>query len=149
MDIKQATTQKEIKELDRLLWNVLWKPLKLPRNIRESFKLDTPQIDLIAIEDNVIAGALVANWLSENEIEIHHLAVRPEYQGNAIGTALIRALFEMLREKAPVHVQTIARNTSAGFFSKLGFKPVGNRFNHRNFIKQGIWLQQMNAEITK
>ena len=149
MNIKQPTTQKEKKDLDRLLWNVLWKPLKLPRHIRDSFKLDTPQIELVAMDDRTMAGVLVANWLSDREIEIRHLAVKPEYQGGKVGTDLIKALFELLREKAPIQVQTIARNTSAGFFTRLGFKPVGNRFNHPKFMEEGIWLQQMNAEIKK
>jgi N-acetylglutamate synthase-like GNAT family acetyltransferase len=149
MNIKQAATQKEKKDLDRLLWTVLWKPLKLPRHIRDSFKLETPQIELIAMDDKVMAGVLVANWLSEKEIEIRHIAVKEEYQNASIGTGLVKALFDLLKEKAPVQVQTIARNTSSGFFTKLGFKAVGNRFNHPKFREEGIWLQQMNVVVKK
>ena len=61
MNIKPATTKREKNESDRLLWNVLWKPLNLPRHIRDSFKIDTPQIELIAVDGKVIAGVLVAN----------------------------------------------------------------------------------------
>ena len=147
MKIKQVTTEKEKSASDRLLWNVLWKPLNLPRHIRDSFKLDTPQIELIAIEGKVIAGALVANWLSENEIEIRHLAVGLDYQENSIGTMLVKELLELVREKAPLRIQTHARNTSIGFFSKLGFKPSGSRLDQQNFMKQGLWIQQMSADL--
>ena len=147
MKIKQATTKKEKSELDRLLWNVLWKPLNLPRHIRDSFKLDTLQIELIAVEDRLVVGVLVANWLSENEIEIRHIAVRPDYQENSIGTLLIEELFKLVREKAPLRIQIHARNTSIGFFSKLGFKLSGNRLDNQNFIKQGIWIQQMSKDL--
>jgi N-acetylglutamate synthase-like GNAT family acetyltransferase len=92
---------------------------------------------------------LEANWLSDKEVEIRHIAVKEEYQNASIGTSLVRGLFDLLKEKAPVRVQTIARNTSAGFFKKLGFKPVGNRFDHPKFREEGIWLQQMNAEVKK
>jgi len=78
MKIKHATTQKEKDELDQLLWDVLWKPLNLPRRIRKSFELNKPQIDLIAVYNDVIIGALVANWLSVKEIEIRHIAIKPD-----------------------------------------------------------------------
>jgi hypothetical protein len=61
MDIKQATTNKEQNGQDELLWDVLWKPLNFKRNVRESFKLDQPQIDIIAVDNSVVIGALVAN----------------------------------------------------------------------------------------
>jgi N-acetylglutamate synthase-like GNAT family acetyltransferase len=147
MKIKQATTKKEKAELDRLLWNVLWKPLNLPRHFRDSLKLDTPPIELIAVDENVIAGALVANWLSEKEIEIRHLAVKPEYQENSIGTLLVKELFALVREKVPLRIQTYVRNTSIGFFTKLGFKPSGNRLDQPNFIRQGLWIQQMSTKL--
>ncbi|MFC2069938.1 GNAT family N-acetyltransferase [Chloroflexota bacterium] len=149
MEIKQATTQKEEKALDRLLWEVLWKPLNLPRNIRDSFKLGDPEIDLIVIDNNIIVGALVANWLSEKEIEIRHLAVKPDYQENSIGSLLVEELFRLVREKTPLQIQAHARNTSIGFFTKLGFKPRGPRINQPNFIKQGLWLQEMHTEIVE
>jgi len=147
MNIKQAVTQKEKKELDRLLWDVLWKPLNLPRNIRSSFKLDTPEIDLIVTDEGVIVGALVANWLAEKEIEIRHLAVKTDYQENSVGSLLIEELFRLVREKAPLQIQAYARNTSMGFFTKLGFKLRGPRINQPNFMKQGMWLQEMYTEF--
>ena len=70
MKIKHAVSNKEKNELDLLLWNVLWKPLGLPRDIRKSFKLNNPQIDLVAVDNGTVIGGLVANWLSEPENEI-------------------------------------------------------------------------------
>lgn len=70
MKIKHAISDKEKIELDQLLWDVLWKPLGLPRDIRQSFKLNNPQIDLVAVDNGVAIGGLVANWLSESENEI-------------------------------------------------------------------------------
>jgi len=34
-------------------------------------------------------GKLVPNWLTENEIEIRHIAVQPEYQGSSIRITLL------------------------------------------------------------
>jgi ribosomal protein S18 acetylase RimI-like enzyme len=149
MEIKQVTTQKEQKELDRLLWTVLWKPLNLPRNIRDSYKLDTPQIDLIAVDNKAIVGGLVANWLSEKELDIHHIAVKPDHQENSIGSLLVKELFRLIKENVPLRIQSYARNTSLGFFTRLGFKLTGERLDQQNYIKQGIWIQQMYTELTE
>jgi len=146
MKIKQATTQQELNELDQLLWDVLWKPLNFRRNIRESFKLDKPQIDLIAVDKNITIGALVANWLSENEIEIRHIAAQPVSQGSSVGRLLVEELFRLIQGEAPLTIQTHARSTSIGFFTKLGFKPRGNRLEYDEFMKHGIWIQQMYTE---
>jgi hypothetical protein len=70
MKIKHVVSDKEKNELDQLLWNVLWKPLGLPRDIRQSFKLNNPQNDLIAVDNGVVIGGLVANWLFESGNEI-------------------------------------------------------------------------------
>ncbi|MBN1862146.1 MAG: GNAT family N-acetyltransferase [Dehalococcoidales bacterium] len=147
MKIKSATTQKEKEELDRLLWDVLWKPLNLPRDIRKTFRLDSPEIELIAIDSDAAIGALVANWLSEKKIEIRHLAVRQDYRKKSVGKLLIEELFKLVREAAPLQIQTFARNDSVGFYAKLGFKPVGDYLEHEDFTKHGIRFQKMYTEL--
>lgn len=145
MDIKQATNHQEQNELDQLLWDVLWKPLNFKRNIRESFRLDEPQIEIVAVDNNDIIGALVANWLSNNEIEIRHIAVKTDFQKMAVGRMLVEELFRLIQDKTPLTIQTHARNTSVGFFLKLGFSPVGDRLEVDAFMQYGIWIQQMSV----
>ena len=148
MKIKRAISVEEKYELDQLLWDVLWRPLSLGRDIRNSFKLDKPQIDLIALEHDVVVGGLIANWLSGNEVEIRHIAVRPEYQRRSVGRLLIRGLINLIQGGAPLRIQTYARNTSIDFFVKLGFKPEGHYLRHEDFIKHGIEFQQMCLEVS-
>jgi N-acetylglutamate synthase-like GNAT family acetyltransferase len=146
MNIKQAITQQEQNELDQLLWDVLWKPLNFKRTIRQSFKLNNPHIDIVAVENNIVIGTLVANWLSNTEIEIRHIAVKTDYQNKAIGRLLVEELFRLIQNKTPVIIQTHARNSSIGFFSKLGFRSVGNHLEVDAFMQYGIWLQKMSIE---
>ena len=89
----------------------------------------------------------MANWLSEKEIEIRHIAVKPDCQRNSVGRLLVEELLKLVREKSPLQIQTYARNTSAGFFTKLGFKPSGHYLKHDDFAKYGIEFQQMYIEI--
>ena len=138
VQVKPASSEKERGELDELLWDVLWKPLGLPRQARESMKLDSPQIELIAAEDGVVVGGLAANMLSRSTIEIRHIAVRPDWQGRSVGRRLVEGLRDLIPGDAPAEFQTCARNTSAGFFIKLGFSPRGEPLEHEDFAKHGI-----------
>jgi len=147
MKIKHAISDKEKNELDKLLWGVLWEPLGLERNIRESFKLFSPQIDLIAVDNGIVIGGIVANWLSRNEIEIRHIAVKSGYQGLSNGKRLVEKLVTSIQQDAPIRIQTYARNTSIGFFVKLGFKSTGEYLEHKDFTKHGIKFQKMCLDV--
>ena len=143
MKIKQAKSDNEKNNLDRLLWEVLWKPLGFQRDIRQSFELDKPQLELIAVDNETVIGGLVANWLTKDEIEIRHIAVKPKYQKLTIGTSLVKRLIESELKDNPVKVMIWARSTSIGFFSKLGFVLKGKYLEHKAFTKHGITFQQM------
>lgn len=147
MKIKHAISDKEKNDLDVLLWETLWKPLNLPRDVRQSFKLDAPQIELIAINNGTIIGALVANWLSGNEIEIRHIAVRPGHQKRKVGKRIVETLTEYVRRDAPVRIQAFARNTSEGFFARLGFKLADEYLSHPEFEKHGITFRKVYLDI--
>ena len=147
MKIKHAISDKEKSELDQLLWGVLWKPLGLPRDIRQSFKLNNPQIDLVAVDNGVVIGGLMANWLSENEIEIRHIAVSSDFQGLSVGKRLVEKLIKLVQKDNPVKIHTCARNTSVGFFTKLGFISTGEHLEHQDFARHGIKFQQMYIEV--
>ena len=76
MLIKTTISDQEKNELDDLLWSVLWEPLGLPRDIRQTFESSSPEIELVAIDDDVLVGGIVANRLSEHDYEIRHIAVK-------------------------------------------------------------------------
>ena len=139
---------KKKNELDLLLGNILWKPLGLPRDIRKSFKLNNPQNDLIAVDNGIVIGGLMANWLSENEIEIRHIAVSSDFQGLSVGKRLVEKLIKLVQKDSPVKIQTCARNTSVGFFTKLGFISTGEYLEHQDFTRHGLKFQQMYLEVT-
>jgi len=143
-----ATTKEETQVLDSILWEVLWKSLGFPRNIRDSFKLEIENIELVAKQGSDVIGGLVANWLSTNEVELRHIAVKPGFKGRTVGTALVKELIKMVKKRNCLSIQTYARNTSVGFFSKLGFALLpGKIFKHPEFSKHGISFQQMQYSL--
>lgn len=58
MIFKTAILEEEKTELDRLLWDILWRLLGLQRRIHQSFKLNSPQIDLIAVDCSIVMAVL-------------------------------------------------------------------------------------------
>jgi len=138
--IAEVSSPAESQELDNLLWEVLWKPLYFPRNIREKFKIEGKPIEFTVKHEGKLIGGLIAYQTAPAEIEIRHLAVLPKFHGKGTGSALVRQLLSYASEKGCTRVYTIARNTSVDFFKKLGFtvnrqqKPL----DHPAFTKHGI-----------
>lgn len=143
MMIRLAESAAEKGELDQLLWNVLWRPLNLPRNVRRSFRLGKPEIEIVAVDRSKVIGGLVANRLSENEFEIRHIAVCASYQGHSVGRLLVQELIGRVGKGSVTWIRTYARNTSVSFFSRLGFVPEGDLVEHKDFTRHGISFQQM------
>lgn len=148
LTISVVSSPKEAESLDELLWSMLWKPLGLPRNIRQSFKIDGETIELIAKIEEQVVGGLVAVWTSKEEIELRHLAVVTEKQNQRIGQDLVVRLLEIAAFSRCRRIHTIARNTSVAFFRKLGFTTApGIPPEHPVFQKHGISFELMEKEV--
>jgi len=146
--IAPAGSPAESKGLDQLLWEVLWRPLGFPRNIRDSFKLEGESIEIVAKAGGKLVGGLVACRISPSEVEIRHIAVQAEYRERGLGRRLAAHLISMVTAQGCRRIRTIARNTSAGFFRKQGFTasadpPAG----HPDFEKHGITFELMTKDL--
>ena len=131
---------KDTEKLDLLLWKILWKPLSLPNNIRDRFKLAGETIELVAKSDRILVGGLVANWISPIDVEIRHIAVNPGSQRIGVGKGLVHALAEDISIRGCERITTIARNTSLNFFDKLGFNIIRENkpTDYPDFVKQEL-----------
>lgn len=148
MVIKKITDRSEADQLDQLLWEILWKPLDLPRNIRDSFKLEGECLELAAIIDNIIVGGLVANWTSSAEVEIRHLAIKQENHGQGIGAQLVVELLNRVSDQGCTKIRIIARNTSINFLRKLGFIASHEESpEHPLFKKHGITFEVLEKNV--
>lgn len=143
MAIKIVDTDDESAQLDHLLWEVLWAPLGLPRDIRRTFALDTTPVEFAAVENGDIVGGLAANRIGENALEIRHIAVAPDHQRRSIGSGLVKALVEFACKEGVDKIQAYARNTSLGFFMRNRFTPTGGKLTHPDFVHHGITFQKV------
>ena len=149
--ISKPSNPKDTEELDLLLWEILWKPLSLPKNIRDRFKLTGETIEIVAKSDGILVGGLVANWISPIDIEIRHIAVNPSSQRIGVGKGLVHALAEAISIRGCERITTIARNTSVNFFGKLGFNIIQEKkpADHPDFLKYGITFEFLEKTLTK
>ena len=146
--IERVGSEPESRELDALLWEVLWEPLGLPRNARDRFKLDGEHLELVAKKGGDVLGGLVAIWTSPGEIELRHLAVRPEAQTRGVGSGLVRALIATVGRRGGGTIHTVARNTSAAFYRKLGFTTApGVPPSYPTFAEHGITFELLETDV--
>jgi GNAT superfamily N-acetyltransferase len=143
IEIRMVGSESEFKALDELFWEVLWKPIGLPRDIRQSFIIEGEGVDLIALSGAGIIGGLSANWAFPIEVELRHLVVKPEARGNGVGSGLVKKLMELVSQRDCSVLRTISRNTSSDFFKRLGFLPsrAGNVPDHPAFKRHGITFE--------
>lgn len=146
--VEEVLTQTDLDELDSLLWEVLWRPVGLPRDIRQSFHLEGPCREFCVRSKKGIAAGIVVRRTSAEEVEICHIAVAPEMQRQGIGLDLVECVINMAREENCSCIRVIARNTSAGFFKKIGFSILPQTIpDHPAFKKQGITFLLMEMPI--
>ncbi len=89
----------------------------LPRPIAEIYQSVREWV-VAEIDGEVVAcGSLLIMW--DNLAEVRSLAVRPGYQGQGLGQAVVRALIDEARRLRIPTVFCLTR--SVGFFASLGF----------------------------
>jgi N-acetylglutamate synthase-like GNAT family acetyltransferase len=139
MPIIPVQSGEDEQRLDLLLWEVLWQPLGFPRDVRDSFGIEGEQIVFAAREEEKMTGGLVAVMTSPSDIELRHIAVRPEARNRGTGGRLVGALVEEASRRGCRRLLVVSRNTSAGFFRKLAFQPAPVAApEHPDFSMHGI-----------
>jgi len=143
IQVREATDA-DLPQADRLLWDVLWRPVGLARDIRKRFKLPGREIVLVAVDSQGVVGAIVGQQVSDEEMEIRHLAVAEDCQRKGVGSTLVARLLDRCRELGVRAVCTHARNTSQAFFERHGFAAIpGETLTHPDFARHGISFLKM------
>lgn len=148
MELSIHHTHKDY-QTEHFLWEVLWKPLGLPKDVRQQFDFGDSgnEIVLMAKMENTNVGVLFAYQISKNEFEIRHIAVKKGYQKAGVGTRLVRELEKIVKAKGIKTIRTISRNTTETFFVSKGFKRIEAYPDHPAFIKHGISFALMRKRL--
>lgn len=132
--VKEDT--KQVQEAVKKSWNATYEGI-IPIEIQENFlngayndemmkrRLEH-SLMLVAEAENAIVG--FANFTPVNDqgqTELSAIYLLPEYQGEGIGSALLTAGFEKLKDVKEIHLDVEKENViGASFYKSKGFKAV-------------------------
>ena len=65
-------------------------------------------------------------------VKLRQMVVSPDFQNQGLGQYLINQTEQALRDKSVKTISLAARLPAVGFYQKLGFKTVGQKYHHLN-----------------
>ncbi len=66
------------------------------------------------------------------QVKLRQMVVSPDFQNRGLGQYLINQTEKALRDKSVKTISLAARLPAVGFYQKLGFKTVGQKYHHLN-----------------
>ena len=118
---------KEYQQMVNLRNEVLRQPLGL------SFSTDelAQEIDDIligAFDDDKMLACCILTKADNKSLRLRQMAVQNNLQGKGIGASMLNFAETLSRDKGYKKLIMHARETAVGFYEKLGYNVVGNKF---------------------
>lgn len=80
--------------------------------------------------------------LEDGSYEIGNICIIPEYQGNGIGTQVLKDIMELHKEQ-DLHIQFFKQNPVGKLYERLGFQPSGEtEFHYQMFKPKEVVLKK-------
>jgi N-acetylglutamate synthase-like GNAT family acetyltransferase len=139
----ETTSDKELlQQADQLMYDVLWEPFGLPRDIRSKFKVEGQEKVIVALDEDKVVGAMVL-IIQEAVAEIRHAAVYAKYQHSGLGRALFNHVLTLAMEYEVNKLEVYARNSAIDYWEKMGFSDISGWLDHDFFVNHGIRFKRM------
>lgn len=128
MTIKIYTYTSEIyqKEL-RLRDKILRKPLGLSL-LDEDLSQDKIDIHIGTFTDKILVGVILLSPINDSTLKMRQVAVDENYQGQGIGTAMVRFCEQYAKNNSFKVITMHARENAINFYEKLGYETIGEKF---------------------
>lgn len=120
---------------------VLRKPLGLDFT-EAQLASESTSFHLTAWEEDLLRGTLLLTPLAGQSIQMRQVAVDALKQGIGIGRLLVLEAEAEAVRRGFTHLLLHARDTAVGFYTKLGYQPIGDEF-----IEVGILHQEMEKHL--
>lgn len=117
----------EYEQMVKLREEVLRKPLGL-HFTDDQLEAEATDILIGAFDDGRILGCCILTPISKDTVKLRQMAVNNRYQHMGIGYSIIQFAENLARDKGYRKVTMNARETSIGFYQKMGYKVVGEPF---------------------
>jgi predicted GNAT family N-acyltransferase len=118
---------KEYQEMVEMRRTILRKPLGIDFDPKE---LEREKDDILigCFEDDKLEGCCLLTKTDDNSVRLRQMAVLSGLQGKGFGRVLMQFAENLARDRGYKKITMHARKTAVGFYSKLGYKVVGNEF---------------------
>jgi len=106
---------------------ILRKPLGLKFS-SEQLEKEFSDIHIASFIDKNIIGCLILSPIDKNTIQMRQVAIDDNYQGEQIGTTMVKYSEEYAKEYGYKKIILHSREVSVGFYKKLDYNIIGDRF---------------------
>ncbi|XEC93499.1 GNAT family N-acetyltransferase [Paenibacillus tarimensis] len=142
MIYKLTNDLEEIIISEKLLYEVLFKPIDLSNSARQQFKIPGDEYFFVAFDGTEAAGVMLV-VVNGDYVELRHGAVSCKYHGKGIGSGLWNEVQRFLQDKGIRTIELYSRNTALGFWTKLGFEEISGWIDHQLFARHEIRFKKM------
>jgi predicted GNAT family N-acyltransferase len=118
---------KEYHQMVQLRNEVLRQPLGLSFS-QDELAQEKDEILIGAFEDDKMLACCMLTKAENKCLRLRQMAVQNNLQGKGIGASMLNFAETLSRDKGYKKLIMHARETAVGFYEKLGYKVVGNKF---------------------
>lgn len=118
---------KEYLQMVKLRNEILRQPLGLSLSPDE-LAMEKEDILIGAFDDDEMLACCMLTKADKNSLRLRQMAVQNNLQGKGIGASMMNFAEIITRDKGYKKLIMHARETAVGFYEKLGYRVVGNKF---------------------
>ncbi|MBN8835668.1 MAG: GNAT family N-acetyltransferase [Sphingobacteriia bacterium] len=117
----------DYKKMVDLRYQILRKPLGLTFTA-EDLEKEKNDILIGCFDDDKLEGCCILTETAPGTVRLRQMAVSAGLQGKGIGRVIMAFAENVARDAGYKKLTMHARDTALGFYEKLGYSIVGNRF---------------------
>lgn len=136
-----STDDAAYKEMVNLRLNVLLRPIGAPESYINPEK-ERSEILVGAFEEGILIGCCVLTPHNDALIQLRQMAVRQDFQGKGVGTAIVAFAEKTALEKGFHRLMMHARDVVIPFYEKSGYTITSEQFK-----EVGIEHHRMEKEL--
>lgn len=127
----------EWKVARQLRYELFFEKHSLPQSVLDDGKEESAHHLVAIIGDHVVgygrlstttSSATISSATPPSRLQISQMVVAPEFQGQGVGTAILRALIDLASSKGASLIELNARLPAVQFYSSEGFRTIGASF---------------------
>ena len=141
IELREARTPDELSAYQDLCWRVLrkpWERTRTQRPVTANGDLETSALVLTAWDGDRLTGGGRIEFPTTGEGQVRGMAVDPDYQGEGIGTMILRALEAHGARLGLKRLVLHGRENALAFYRRSGYECGGESYTSFGVVRH--WL---------